>query len=195
MAERVDIANMALASLGEPPISSLEDESRPALLIKTFYEHARNATLESADWSFARRRFIPALLEEPPEWGWQYAYHIPSWCLTVVTVERGYGEYRHGMRRRPTDHTIEGRRILANEEPIYCRGIEDIQEEGRFSHLFSMALSQQLASLVALPLTESNSKRQAALESFRTYLAAAKNSDGMTGTSERIRNLSLHNAR
>lgn len=51
--------NLALTFLGEKEITSIDDDSDAARVMKTQYVLARDATIESAEWTFAVKRFIP----------------------------------------------------------------------------------------------------------------------------------------
>lgn len=91
----VTICNLALSHLGDianvmsiaPPDSSVE-----AQLCANFYYIARNSLLEMASWGFATRRVTLAQVAVNPTFDsngdgpWQFAYALPSDCLTALTV-------------------------------------------------------------------------------------------------------------
>lgn len=198
MSARIDIVNIALTMMGEAPITSLADDAPQALLMKTHYDIARDATLEAYEWSFAIRRFVPAQSVEAPEWGWSYAYPIPSDILRVLQVDRDQRATIYSssdMRRNQIDHVIEGRDILTNEGAIYCTGIRRINDEGIYSNLFSHALAAKLAMLTVLALTESNAKFEEMAIVYAGAIKEASSRDGQQGTTRRLRNHSLRRAR
>jgi len=78
MSARIDIVNIALTWIGADQITSLEDDSPSAILMKTNYFLARDATLEEAEWSFAIKRWLPARATEIPLAGAAYFYPIPT---------------------------------------------------------------------------------------------------------------------
>lgn len=200
MTERVDIMNQALTLLGEDPITSPADENARARVMSIHYEPCRDATLEAYEWSFAKRRFIPARSATPPAWGWQYRFELPSWCLRVIDVERDVrfspGFYDQEVpRRNQAIHEQEGRFLLTDEEVLYCTGIESIKEEGRYSPLYRQALAANLAMMAALALTESNAKQERAATLFASLIAAAKTADSKQGSTRRLRSNRLIRSR
>lgn len=200
MSERVDIANMALNAIGEQEITSLEDDSDRARVVKTNYIPARDATLEAHEWSFAIERFIPAKLEEDPAYGASNLFALPSNILRVIAVERndnmpGNPWVRPINSKEQVDWVLEGRKIVCNEDAIYCRGIRRVEDEGIFSPLFVTALAQKLAALIALPLA-SSIEMQGHMETlYDRKIHEAKSRDGLQGRSKRIRNRSLLKSR
>jgi len=199
MSARIDLVNFALSMLGEKAITSLEDDADEARVMKGFYYPARDGLLEEAEWTFATRRFKPPRNAVDPEWGWSAAYPIPSDILRVTAVEDNYvgqtGVSTDQQARRSIDHVIENRQILCNADPIFCKGIRRIDDEGIYSGLFFEAFATKLAALAALPITESNTKLQAMVQLHQSFLKTAKTRDGMQNTTRRLRNNYLSRAR
>ncbi len=200
MSARIDIVNTALIQLGANTITSLEDDSRQAEIMKTIYFIARDAILEDANWTFATKDFTPALNAEPPAFGWSYAYAIPSDIMRVFAVYRGYiGPYYRNNGRMPefpqSAHVIVGNSIYSEDKPIYCKGIRTMEDEGSYSPLFEDAFAQKLAYMAAPALTESNTKRDFAMGLYMGIIARAKTRDGMQNTTQRLTNNALRNSR
>jgi hypothetical protein len=190
MTERVDIANQALLWMGEDVITSFEDESVRANIMKVNYIPTRDGVLESHEWSFAIERWIPGKLTDDPIYGGLNAFSVPPEILRVLTVERRYdtpainnkiGSYEQ------LDWVLEYDRILCNEEVIHCRGIRRIEQEGRFSPLFVQAFAAKLAALTALSLTASVEIQANMYALFDRFMATAKSRDGLQGRSKRLR--------
>ncbi|GAG38404.1 unnamed protein product, partial [marine sediment metagenome] len=167
MSARIDAVNYALQYLGEQPITSLDDDSDRALTMKSFYYIARDATLEDANWTFATRRFQPVRNAVDPVWGWTASYTIPADIVRVTTVLRDWGSnsvsgyaYYDFPEEMKSAHVIEGNEILSNDDPIYCLGIREMDDEGHYSPLFLEAFAAKLAYLAALPITASMQKQQ-----------------------------------
>ena len=186
--------NRALVELGATPITSLEDDSPEAKVMKILYYGSRDAVLEEAEWTWATRRFLPAKSTSQPEWGWESEFPIPSDILRVTQVDRN-GYIGAGMNRNPADHEVEGRKILCNEDVIYCKGIRRVDDEGIYSPLFAEAFEYKLATKACLPLTESNTKMQTMAGLYVDAIAKAKSRDGMQSTTRRMRNQTLSRAR
>lgn len=193
--ERVDIANMALTLLGEQDITSLEDDHVRARVMKIHYVPARDSTLEAHEWSFAIKRFVPGAVDSEPLFGPAYAFEMPSDIIRVLTVAgRSDSDNPIGSDEQ-VDWQFERNRILCNESVIYCRGIQRITEEGRFSPLFVEALAAQLAAMSAMALTASKEIQQSMLQIYGFYLDRAKSRDGLQGRSRRIRMRSMDQVR
>ena len=162
MSFRVDIANFALAFLGEGAITSLDDDTDKARTLKTFYPIARDAVLEDANWTFATKRFQPPRNTTDPAFGWDASYTIPSEIRRGTFVLRGcrsgrmlpYSYYDFPEEIKSA-HVIEGNEILSNDDPIYCLGIRHMEDEGGYSPLFVEAFAMKLAALSALSVGSS----------------------------------------
>jgi hypothetical protein len=207
MSARIDIVNIALTWLGAHEITSLEDDSNEARIMKTNYYLARDATLEEAEWSFAIRRWKPAQSSTSPISGASYYFPIPSDIIRVLRVDNssgatglgatyGTGADPHSIDRAPqADHRVEGSMILTDESSIYCKGIRRIEDEGIYSPLFAHAFAAHLAMLCAYTITESDGKFNAMSAIYQLKIKEAKSRDGLQGTSKRIRNTSTTRVR
>ncbi len=201
MSTKIEIINIALALLSANLITSVEDDNDEARLSKLHYEPARDATLEAQEWTFARKRFLPARNAVDPIFGYGKAYDIPSEILRVVScdrIDRPPGNFTPGDRTyqpEQVDWIVEDRQILTNEDKIYGRGIQRVESEGKFSPLFVHAFAAKLAVLMALPLTQSNTIATNMTGLYTAFIKEAKTRDGMQGRSKRIRNRALVQAR
>jgi len=87
VAERLDIANNALAFLGAKRITDIDDESEQAELVNLYYDLARDSVLEAFDWTFATIRFQPALSSTPNLYGPPNRFKIPPDIMRVLSVD------------------------------------------------------------------------------------------------------------
>lgn len=191
MSQQVDIANAALTFLGEPLITGFDDESHAARLCLTHYGPCRDALLEDAEWSFALEQFQPSAASEGPLYGYSNRYPMPANILRVVDVQPAVGGLSYlfdpnERNRRQEPHQVIGRYIHADRD-IYCTGIKRIDQEGIFSPSFIRALTFYLAYSIAIPLTESNSKRDEAKGMWLVELKRAEGLDGMNSSTRRLR--------
>jgi len=82
---KVEIVNRALQMLGQPPISSLDDEVVTAVIMKELYEPAKRQVLRMYEWNCALRE--EALVEEDcchP--CWDYCYSHPEDSERIIKV-------------------------------------------------------------------------------------------------------------
>jgi hypothetical protein len=86
----VGICNLALSHIGEQTITSLdtdEDTTEQARLCSIYYPRARDAMLQSRQWSFALRRacLVKNTLITVPS-SWLFAYYVPPEAVNPFTV-------------------------------------------------------------------------------------------------------------
>lgn len=194
MTERIDIANQALTWLGEDIITSLDDDLNRARVLKTNYENIRDAVLEAHEWSFAMKRWRPSPSTTAPVFGPNHAFPIPKDVLRVTGVYRDeYFSVTH--EKEQVQWLVERNEIICDEEVIYCRGIQRIEQEGRFSPLFVKAFAAHLAAVCAVAITASDQLQANMFGFYQNFINEAKSRDGLQGRSRRIRNRTLLKAR
>jgi hypothetical protein len=183
MASEIDICNLALSHLGDnATVASIDppEGSAQAEHCARFYPMARDALLELHHWKFATRRANLALLNAE-SWSWSYAYAAPSLTLKLLAVlPAGASSDADGE-----DYEIEGAAdgsvlILSNTEAASVRFIAHVTDTTTFPPLFVLALSWQLASMLAGPILKGDAgaaeaKRCAGMA--QSYLAKAAESD------------------
>lgn len=180
MASAVDIANLALANLGDTAtVSSLNppDGSAQAQHCARFYPVARTTAIEQAAWDFATKRVLLAQVNNP--WNmWRYAYAMPSDALSVLAIlpkdalndysqracsPDGFVPWPQGYFPPPVDsiytpqpysiETFAGQLVILTDVPdAVCRYTFDVSDTTKFSGLFTVALSWLLSSMLAGPL-------------------------------------------
>lgn len=134
----LDICNLALAKLGERPISAITPNGTPAQrFCYQFYHTVRREVLCVNKWKFAVRT-----VSRPFETKFEgvYGYTLPLDCLRVLKPAVDKREIRN--------------RVLFCSEPeinlIYISDVEDVEQ---FEPRFIEAFATRLASELCLPLT------------------------------------------
>lgn len=196
MASDIDICNTALAHLGDtasvtsisPPEGSVQ-----AQWCSMFYPLARDALLEMHAWRFATRR--ATLAEVGSDWAqWAYAYAMPANVVTLLAVIPPTATYDYSEGSGlpgsvgayvPQAYSCEGNTdgelvIYSNQADAVLRYVTLVTDSAKFSPLFALTLSWQLASMLAGPLLKGDvgaaeEKRCAAM--VQAYLARAAVSD------------------
>jgi hypothetical protein len=177
----VSICNLALSHIGDAAnVSDLEEGSVQADHCARFYPIARDELFELHPWSFAKRRAVLALLSDPPESNWLFAYALPAGCIKVRAVlAEGAADKEQSVFDIEADD--DGNRVLFTDvedaRVIYTKRITDT---ARFSPLFVSALSRLLASYLAGPIVKGSEgvamgKDQYGV--FSTVFSAAKAAD------------------
>ena len=150
-AAEIVIANQSLAKIGAKSITLAVQTSPEGVQANLHYEQTRDSLLESFEWKFASGREILAQTGAPA-FEWDHQYVLPNDFLRLKVI----AEIDDG--NDITDRfTIEGNKILTNEDTVsilYVRKITDVSE---FSPMFIELLVNVLALKLLHPLSGSGS--------------------------------------
>ncbi len=183
MASVVDIANLALAHLGDdanvasinPPEGSAQAEH-----CARFYPVARDALLEMHDWTFATRRATLKALNKDT-FNWDYAYAYPSGALRILTVLPAEASPEDDGEEFETDTDTDGTALIrSNLDDASVRYTISVSDTTKFPPLFTSALTWLLASYLAGPVVKGDAGRAEAkrcMMMFQAFLAQARISD------------------
>lgn len=168
MASDVQIANAALDKLGEQPILAFTDQSVPGRLANRSYADVRDALVREFPWNFAMKRASLAANVATPEWGFSYAYNLPTGCMRLVEVNNDYGY----------DWRLEGRTIVTDLEPPLKIKYVGTVPEGEMEATFREALAARLAMEWAEPLSATTSIANSMATLYKNKLQVARAADG-----------------
>ena len=176
---RTRIFNMALNELGvSAPIQNAEaqDDNR-AIILRNFYETARDEVLKAFDWNFAERyRILTPTNDECLDPNYSYVYDYPNDCLSARELFERYDEVSDiknipsgiGLKKKfKLSSNDDGQKvILANISPAVLRYTRKVEKEVFFDPEYATALSLYLAGLVGKAITGSEDKANAALKKY-----------------------------
>ena len=164
----VAICNLALQKLGASRISSLSDATENARECNAAYELLRDRELRANRWKFAIKRTTLAPSSTTPDFTYTYAFQLPSDCLRVLFPAR------LGLDWKIENH--EGHpAILTNDgNSLEVRYIARVTDPTKFDALFVDALACKLAWQLCEALTQSNTKKAAALDEYKMAMADAR---------------------
>lgn len=177
MASDVEIANAALLKIGQPPISSFDEDDQGAILANNTYEIHRDALLRACPWRFAMARTSLAACVETPDWEFAYYYQLPSepYCIRVLTIEN-LADY---------DWRLEGRRIATDVgAPLYLKYICRVTNPEQFDPLFTETLVAKLAYEWSERLEQSTALSERLLRDYAAKFAEAESVNGSEGKLE-----------
>ncbi len=86
MITKITICNLALAQLGQAPISSLDQEDEKARRLNLFYAPVRDEVLRTHNWAFAAVSEPLALLEKEADAEGSFIYKYPAEALFIRRV-------------------------------------------------------------------------------------------------------------
>jgi hypothetical protein len=150
---------MALGHLKKNAITALTDATENARKCLLFYEPTRDAVLRMRSWNFATRRVALVELANDEVAGWEYVYALPTLCILVRKV------FTDTTTENPNPEnfiqvyspTSAVNAIATNAESAYCEYTYKVVDPNLFDPLFVMALSYELAAVMAPVLTGSAS--------------------------------------
>lgn len=172
------IFNMALNELGvSAPITNAEaqDDNR-AIILRNFYETARDEVLKAFDWNFADSyRILTPSTEKCLDPNYKYIYDYPNDCINAREVFEQVENAEHTFEPtgivlkkqfKISSNSIGQKVILANVSPAILRYTKKIEKENFFDPEFSSTLSLYLAALTGKAITGSNDKANEALNKY-----------------------------
>lgn len=168
MASPTDIANMALIELGADVIADIGQSTGHAKFCAARYSDVRDEVLRAHPWECARRRFSLPARAERPEYGFLWAYTLPTDppCLRVIRLE-------HTDLR----WTVEGRLILT-DAPAPLRGLYVAQvDEADWDASLTRAVALRLATAIAYRVTQSAAMRDSMDKAYREALREARSAN------------------
>ena len=168
----VAICNRALDYLGQKTITSLDDASTAAAIMKRQYTLTRDTVLRGYPWNCAISRASLAALTDAPTWGYDQQFELPSDCLRVLNVE---DDDTYEIKWR-----VEGRRILCDEAaPLNIRYIARVEDPSALDEMCADAIATRLAADCAISITGETSKFQAMTQLFELRIKEARRIDSI----------------
>lgn len=181
MASMIEICNMALGFLGEPPIADLNEKRPAAQFCKLYLRPALEALLREHPWNFAQARERLTPITVPDAWATSYtqAYVLPPQCVRLHHLVDGHGcaERRFNL----VEHA--GRTIVLTGLADAVAAFTRMEESpGQYDALFTQALARRLQCLLVKPLLKaSGSAVQEAETLYQRSLDDARVHDAREG--------------
>lgn len=178
---------MALGHIRAVTIASFDEVSVNANHVRTFYDIARQATLENYDWSFCRKRRSLALLAEDPPDTWTYRYEYPPNCITPRYI--AYPGVRRPIEPIPFDMELDdagtSRTILTDQQSAVLVYTLDVENPSLFSAGFVDALSWRLAAYLAVPCAGRPDDEKRCMGWWQGLTSVAETNDANAGQADK----------
>ncbi len=182
MTTQTQLANYALAHLGEAKISDIDDPgSRAARACKQFLEQVMDETLRKHRWNCAIKRGDLSELTTVPNHGFARAFALPADYLRILEV--------NGEAWEASDEFFEveqGKRLLTNEPKVRLRYVARIPV-AEMDPLLQRATALQLAVQLAVPLTSKLDLQERTMLLYRSAIAEARQVDAIETSSRENR--------
>lgn len=172
----VAICSNALLLVGQRPINSFGDDGDPALLCSNLWPTVRDAVLRSHPWNCAMKRVALAPDAVAPAFDWTYRFQLPGDFMRAWSVGRDDDSV--------PDWAIENGYIVMDSAICYLRYITQLTDVTKYDSLLTMAMTSGMASVLAYPVTKSQTQQDAMMKLHQFHLKQARTADGMEGTGE-----------
>lgn len=170
---RTDVANKALAHVGEDPIMDIDDPIlESARVIRSVWNMSRRQLLEEARWkSHKTRETNLAQLATAPTHGWDYQYELPVDFIKIVEFNRlDVWE----VDQQDFFDIENGSKLVTNEETVSIVYIRDDEDISIMSPYMQEALAVLVGSNIASPIRQDEQKQITLLDLYdKTILPRA----------------------
>lgn len=183
MSSKIIICSNALLQLGAATISSFDEGTDLSLLCSNLWEQTRDGVLRAHPWNCATKRVSLAPTADAPVYEFSFAYNLPGDFLRLAEADTGY------------NYKVEGRQILADENPLLIKYIWRNTDVPSYDALLIEALTAAMKAALAYPVTKSTTKESETLALYMERLKLARAVDGQEGTPDAIGSSQLLNAR
>jgi hypothetical protein len=181
MASQVEICNRALTLIGEESITSLNDDTKRARVMKSLWETTHRALLRGYRWGFAMARAQLAALSTAPAFGFTTSYQMPTALLRLDMVgdiwvwsSTSFPAVPGGIISPNGYFAVEGRLIMTNlAAPLNIRYVANITDTNQFDALYAEALAAKLAVDACEAITQSSGKKQGVRDDFMLAIREA----------------------
>lgn len=175
MTSKINICNLALAQLGQSPISSLEQENEKARRLNLFYAPVRDEVLRTHNWAFAGVQARLVLLEEGADSQGRFVYKYPTDALFIRGVfDENHRRLEFEEYFRPDLHS---RVLLVPAAQAYVQYTGRITDETLFDAAFVRSFSLALACDLAVALTADTQLAAQLLQKYTLSLEEARRSN------------------
>lgn len=178
---------MALGHIRGGSISSFDEVGVNANHVRTYYDIARQCTLENYDWSFARKRRALALLTEDPPDVWQFRYEYPANCIAPRFIS--YPGMRRPIDPIPFDIELDdagtSKTLLTDQSSAILVYTIDIENPALFSASFIDAFSWRLAAYLAVPVAGRADDEKRCMNWWQGLTDQAETNDANAGQADK----------
>jgi len=178
-----DIYNGALRLVGGSRVTSPTDGTKNANAANDIYAELRDDLLASSPWNFATKRKSLARSSSVPDFGFAFAYPLPSdWIRTVSVHGDASGKGPLNFR----EEVVNGQRAIVTDASVcYLRYVFRQTDPNMMSSNFLRSLELALARDLAVPIANSNTLEDQLARKAERALAKARSVDALGAFPER----------
>jgi len=177
MVSKLNICNLALAHLGQAPVSSLTQDDERARRLNLFYEPVKNEVLRAHNWGFAGAETTLARLEQTPGADGFFAYQYPAQALFIRSVFDVQAPQKTLPFHVFFNETTQSRILKTSGAQACARYTRRITDETLLDPAFVKVFSLALACDLAVALTADAQLAGQLLTKYQFALAEARRSN------------------
>lgn len=171
MSSQVQICNIALNKISQGTITSINEDTAQAIILKNLWDHTRDRCLRAHNWNFAVKRQTLSQLTATPAFEYSYYFQLPSDFLRELSLYQNCYPYK-----------VEGDRIATSASSINLIYIARITDTEKWDPLFTDYFSSVLAEDMARAFTGSESTAESLAQKAEKKLKLAKRVDAQHGS-------------
>ncbi len=185
MVSKLGICNLALAHLGQAPISSLNQADERARRLDLFYEPVRDEVLRTHNWKFAQAEGPLMRISEEETLRGGFLYKYPTNALFISRVFDVQAPKQNLAFEAFFDETTQMRVLQVPSAHAYAQYTRKITDETLFDASFVKVFSLALACDVAVTLTADTQLASQIFNKYQLSLQEARQSN-MAETYEQV---------
>lgn len=183
MADKTQIANLALTNLAAENIMDIDEASESASKIRTVYEHVRNAVFAEHPWNFCSEDVQLGALLTKPLINYSHAYALPT---DLVRLNEVYD--KHGNRLEPGEYkVVKDNTLYCNVSPVIINYNIIVEDETKFPPLFVQAFAAKLAFEICYSVTGSRTLQADMWELYNHKIAMSKNQNAVENNKQTLK--------
>jgi hypothetical protein len=182
----VSISSNALLLLGAKTINDFNEDDDRTKLASNLYADVRNALLRSHPWNCAIKRVSLAPDVAVPVMDYKYQFSLPNdWLRTLQVGEDSF----------QVDYKSEGRKLLANDNPLLLRYIFLNDVESTWDVMLVQGMTLAMKAAMAYPITMSQAVADSAQKELFIYLRSCRTADASDDPAQTLGDFRLLNSR
>lgn len=159
------ICNIGLIELGEPPLVSLQDNRKAALICNARYDQIRREILQAYIWNEAKKQAVLAASPVAPLFTYGNAYPLPGDFIRMVDLPDN---------DQAVWEVMSGQLLTDEGAPLHVLYGWDLQDPTKFSPLLSTVIGLAIGVDLCKPLTGSLAERDRLLNMIQGKLETAR---------------------
>ena len=167
----LEIVNLSLDEIKEQTKGDLLSTDEITEALNRQLPETRKWLMTDYAWQFTIKRDQVSVDATAPSFGWLYRHAVPSDSLRILSIT---------VDDTPVPHVIEQGWILSDEPDDFdIKYVEDLSSPSTFTAMFVRCLSLLLAANVAIPVPNSQKKKDNILALYVVAIGDAQKRDAI----------------